>query len=272
MFKEHHLLKMTDSECLELSALVEKNWGIKLGISKKSMMQSRLDRRLQHLHIPNYQDYVSYLSEHQGELQVLINALSTNKTEFWREKNHFNILPSLLANTSGTKYFWSAASSAGQEVYTLGIVAEEIRQKNCHFDYRILGTDIDTKVLVKAQQGSYPRSELTNFSPGQLEKFFLRGTGRNEGYYRATTLLQEKIKFRQHNLVDIHSSFPLKFDIIFLRNVLIYFSRETIQQVIDKMDRHLSSGGYLFLGHSETLNGIRHHFRSLQGSVYQKMK
>ncbi len=269
-------IPMTKTDCMKISSIVLDVCGIKLGEAKRAMIQSRLDRRLLSLGIATYTDYLLYLKEQNAEYEYLINALTTNKTEFWREANHFSKLMTYIEhdyrykNSSDPLCAWSAACSTGEEVYTLAILLEEFKQQKMSFDYRILGSDIDTSIIKKAKMGIYSCETVKTVPPQYLGKYFYRGTGNNEGKYKAKEILQSNVKYRLHNLIDKSSGFPMKFDIIFLRNVLIYFDTCDIQVVISKLARHLKPGGYLFIGHSESLNGISHSLKNLHGSTYRK--
>ncbi len=268
---------MTDHDCQELSSIVMDLSGIKLGSAKKTMIQCRLDRRLCSLQIKNYHDYINYLKNNTSEYEQLINALTTNKTEFWRESDHFAKLMSYVATDFKDKsianplYVWSAACSTGDEVYTIGILMEEHKKKVANFSYRILGSDIDTSILERAQKGVYTTESIKTVPPQYVGQYFYRGSGDNAGMYKIKEVVRNNVKYRTHNLIEPSEHFPLKFDVIFLRNVLIYFDKENIQNVIDKLVSHLNLGGYLFIGHSESLNGIRNPMKNLCGSVFRKV-
>ena len=165
---------------------------------------------------------------------------------------------------------WSAASSTGEELYTLGIVLNEFFE-NKKWDIRLLGSDLDTGVLEKAQMGIYAESVLRGIAPHLLQKYFLRGTDNNSGLYRVKDSLKALVKFRKFNLIKDEFPGGIKFDIIFLRNVLIYFKPDTIQIVIDKMYNMLDKGGHLFIGNSETLLNIDHKFKQISSSIYKKI-
>lgn len=267
---------MSENDCEEISLLVNDLSGIKLGKAKKVMIQSRLDKRLTSLGLASYKDYLAFLKGNRDEIEHLINALTTNKTDFWREEEHYIKLMSYIEKDFSSKNaadplcVWSAACSTGEEVYTLAILLEEFKQKKMSFEYKILGSDIDTSILERAKQGIYSRETVKTVPPQHLSKYFYRGNGGQNGKYKIKEFLHTNIKYRHHNLVDQKSSFQMKFDVIFLRNVLIYFELHHIQVVINKLINHLRPGGYLFIGHSESLNGITHSLKTLQGSIYRK--
>lgn len=263
-----------------ISSLLLNKAGIHLEENKKIMIQSRISRRLRALNIEDYDAYIHYLDLHPDEITHCVNALTTNKTDFFRENDHFEYLKRHFLKETVLKhaaryhgrpiYIWSAACSMGHEVYTLAMIMQEFIAIDPKFDYRILGTDIDTEVLKTAESGVYRSDILSQIPPTYLPGNFNKGTGKNKGLYRITDRLREKVKFRQHNLIDTSQVFPMKFDVIFLRNVLIYFPPDVIELVINKLSRHLTSKGYLFIGHSETLNGIKHDLHSVGSAVYQK--
>ena len=256
--------------------LIERRAGIALNEQKITLMQSRLGKRLRDLELGSYREYIQLLKQDEAgeEMTEFINALTTNKTEFFRESSHFDFLKDYWAKQFAKKtcYIWSAASSNGSEVYTLCILAEEFRNDNRFFDTRILGSDIDSEMLHKATNGIYLKNELIGLPPLHQSKYLDKGVGANTGKFRIKDELRQKVKFRHFNLIDPSSSLDFKFDIIFLRNVLIYFSQETIVKVIDKMFDHIKPGGLLFIGHSENLHGLQDKFQSVGPSIYQARK
>ncbi len=263
-----------------ISKLIRSKAGIMLEENKKIMIQSRISRRLRALNLDNYDAYIKYLDYHPDEITHCVNALTTNKTDFFRENDHFDYLKrhflkgTVQHHTSRYHerpiYIWSAACSMGHEVYTLAMIMQEFCQGNPQYDYRILGTDIDTEVLKVAEKGIYKNEILSQIPPAYLPGNFEKGSGKNKGLFRVSEKLREKVKFRQHNLIDTTALYPMKFDVIFLRNVLIYFPPDVIELVINKLSRQLNSKGYLFIGHSETLNGIKHDLHHVGSAVYQK--
>jgi len=269
--------EISDNDFLFLANLLAQHTGIKLERHKTSMLQSRLSRRIRLLELPDLKSYIKHIQKDEEELEHFVNALTTNKTEFFRESDHFKFLsnkyfPALLdSKKNGRLYVWSAACSQGDEVYTLAMLFDEFTSMHPQLDYRILGSDIDTEVLRRAEEGVYRSDAISHISGNYMSRYFEKGTGTNAGKYRITSALKEKVKFRHHNLIE-NRDLPLKFDVIFLRNVMIYFPTEVIQKVIDKMVRHLNPGGFLFIGHSETLNGIRHPLKPIASALFQKEK
>lgn len=263
-----------------ISNLLLTKAGIHLEENKKIMIQSRISRRLRALNIEDYDQYIRFLDLHPDEITHCVNALTTNKTDFFRENDHFDFLKrhflkdTVLSHSARYHgrpiYIWSAACSMGHEVYTLAMILNEFTTNNPQFDYRLLGTDIDTEVLKTAEKGIYKSDIIGQIPPSYIPGNFEKGSGNNKGLYRISNHLRQKIKFRQHNLIDTTQTFSMKFDVIFLRNVLIYFPSDVIEIVINKLSRQLTSKGYLFIGHSETLNGIKHDLHSVGSAVYQK--
>lgn len=263
-----------------ISSLIFEKAGIHLDHNKTTMVQSRILRRLKHLKLDTIKDYITYLKGHpEKEMDYFINSLTTNKTDFFRENDHFEYLKDvffkeLIEKKKGdyvqNLYVWSAACSAGHEVYTLALVLDEFCKKNPKFDYKILGSDIDTDILAKAKNAIYPEDQIAPIPKHYLQGNFQKGTGTNAGFYRASDYLKRNVKFRRFNLTNPEERVPLTFDVIFLRNVLIYFPPEVIKKVIDKLASHLKKGGLLVIGHSETLNGIQHDLTFLGSSIYQK--
>lgn len=277
-FDESSLVKATlsRSEFEFLSSRIREIAGIHITEHKVAMVESRLQKRLRTLGIRNFSDYINLIDRDASELTEFINALTTNKTEFFREPFHFEfltqtIIPKLVsASNLGVLSVWCAAASTGEEPYTIAMVLSEALALQKGWDFRILATDIDTKVLQTAEHGKY-RSDLIHPVPFELQRKYLqRGKGPMSGQYRIAPALARHLKFRPFNLVSDELQTNILFDIIFLRNVLIYFQPETIQIVIDRIYSRLKPGGYLFIGHSETLNRVNHKFRPLHSAIYQK--
>jgi chemotaxis protein methyltransferase CheR len=269
-------IPMSTKEFMFFKELIENLIGINLTEQKLTLVQSRLGRRMRELGFDSYKQYIDLLqNDPMGrEVTHFINALTTNKTEFFRENAHFDYLKNYLTDMfhHQTCYLWSAACSNGSEVYTLNIICEELKRDYPHFDYRILGSDIDTQMLQKASSGIYHKTELVGLPPLYLSHYFERGLKQHSGTYRFRTDMRHKLKFKNCNLVDDNDNFSFQFDVIFLRNVLIYFSKDTITKVIEKMWRHLKPNGILFIGHSENLHGLSHRFEAVGSSVYRAKK
>lgn len=271
---------LSDSQFLFFQESILKHSGIRIQNNKKSLIMTRLSRRLKINKIKNWDEYINFIKSNPGEeIGEFINVLTTNKSEFFREINHFNylkdqFLPELLTKYILNPAIWVAACSNGQEAYTIAMIIEEFnKNKNRKINPRILGTDIDTKVINTAISGIYEKSiverDVDHFL---IKKYFLKGSKNNKGLYKFNSSYSSNLKFRHHNLCDFSNQIPLKFDVIFLRNVLIYFSPETIVKVIDKMYNHLNWNGILILGHCESISDMKWNFETIQQSVYRKIK
>jgi chemotaxis protein methyltransferase CheR len=234
--------------------------------SKLTMVQSRLLRRARELRLESLDAYSDYFfsTSSAEERQLLINIMTTNKTDFFREPEHFNYLeqvalPALhLKNKSRPTRLnvWSAACSSGQEPYTLAMILNEHALKNSGVDFAILGTDISTKVLEQARMGIYQETLVKPIPASLCEKYVLKSKDRSSGVIRIAAGLRSKVSFHQLNLMNDDYRIRDMFDIVFCRNVLIYFDRQTQESVIRKICQHINPGGYLFAGHSESLSGM----------------
>jgi chemotaxis protein methyltransferase CheR len=240
------------------------------------MVHNRLIKRLRELSHNSYKEYIDYLQKNEPETEQFINALTTNKTNFFREPPHFDFLKKvyfkelLELQKKKSIYIWSAACSRGHEAYTLGMIFDEFVSQNKLFDYRILGTDIDTKVLKEAEEALY-ENEIAKEVPPQYFSSYFNAIEQNEHrYFKICDKIRKNIKFRRHNLIDPRETLPLKFDIIFLRNVLIYFPPDVIEKIIQKLSKHLNPGGLMFIGHSESIRNMNHDMEYLTASIYKK--
>ncbi len=271
---------LTDSDFWKLSSFIYTNYGIKLPITKKIMLQSRILTRLKSNNIDSFKEYCHFvLSGKCGESEIInmIDLVSTNKTDFYRESPHFDfmksaVLPEFVENYSGKPLkVWSAASSSGEEVYTIAIVISEFLEGKNTFDFSIFGTDISSRILVKAALGIYPLERVDVIPLVQKKKYLLRGKNKETPIVRIIPELRAKTKFERLNLVDESYNVPKDFDVIFCRNVLIYFDRETQEKVVTKLCNHLKLGGYFFLGHSESIVGIDVPLVQVKPTMFQKI-
>ncbi|MFP4037241.1 MAG: CheR family methyltransferase [Desulfobacteraceae bacterium] len=276
--------EMSDRDFIRFSGLIYETCGIRLPPVKKTMLSARLAKRLRALRIPTFDKYYEYLTSTRGwrdELHHMIDVVTTNKTGFFREPAHFEILtqevlPELLAARGKSGYsklrFWSAACSSGEEPFTLAMVLEEFASKSPGgLSYEILATDISIRMLQKARAAVY-EEEKVNAVPGHLRrKYLMRGRGAREGLVRIVPELRSNVQFERLNLLRT-GGFGLKalMDVVFCRNVVIYFNRKTQCELFRRIYDQIQPGGYLFIGHSETLHGIHDGFRSVRATVYQK--
>ncbi len=270
-------LKSSDFE--KISKLIYEQCGINLHEGKRELVKARLVKRLHAGNYKSFSDYCHYVTTAEGtdELIAMIDSISTNLTSFFREESHFVrlrlIISSILEknNSRGlTDRFkiWSAGCSTGEEPYTLAMTVKEVAAQK-PFETMILATDISTKVLRIAEAGIYTHEKIKNIAPSMLKKYFQIGTGNSEGHYRVKSELKSMIDFQRFNLMHKFKS-QAHFDIIFCRNVMIYFDKQTQGVLVNKFYDSLKNGGYFFVGHSESLTGLNHQFKYIEPSVYQK--
>lgn len=270
--------KLSERDFWRFSTLVYEKCGINLHDGKKELVRARLNKRLREGSFKDFKAYYRFLTEKDSgdELVRMLDAISTNLTSFFRENKHFDFLnekvfPSYVEEKKRprTLRLWSAGCSSGEEPYSLAIWLLEYFNESLPFDVKILATDISSKVLTLAQRGVYTSQKLANMPKQFLRKYFQRGHGSQEGNFRIKQSVSELIVFKRFNLM---APFPFKevFNVIFCRNVMIYFDKKTQQALVDKFYESLSQGGYLFVGHSESLTGIRHNFEYVMPSIYRK--
>ncbi len=243
--------------------------GIHLSDAKKALVTGRLDKRLRAHGLTHYGDYLKLLARDENERQVALDLLTTNETYFFREPQHFDYLRTTLlpARQRGQTYrVWSAACSSGEEPYSIAmLLAAELGES----PWEIVGTDISTQVLDKAESGLYPMSRAHLIPQAYLRAYCLKGTGPEEGNLLVDKALRRKMRFLQANLNGQLPDVGM-FDLIFLRNVMIYFQAETKRSLITRLCNHLRPGGHLFIGHSESLNGINETLTQVKPAIYRK--
>ncbi len=262
-------IQLQDSEFALFQKMIFQTAGIHMSEAKKPLVSGRLARRLSHLGLKSYGDYFQLLQgEGEGELQLAIDLLTTNETFFFREQKHFDFLCEHVLPDwrTGPRRVWSAASSSGEEAYTVAMLLAEHAPTD---NWEIVGTDISTRVLSTARVGRYPIQRAGNIPGRYLSKYCLRGVGSQEGHFIVAPQLRNRVQFVHGNLMHDLAKYGT-FDVILLRNVLIYFNPETKRQVVSRVIRQLKPGGYLMVGHSESLNGIVSEVRSVVPSVYRK--
>lgn len=264
----------SDEDFLYLKEKIFQLAGIHLTEKKRELVKSRVQSFLRKSTVKSVEELKQKLELSDPSIvQQFVNLLTTNKTDFFREPKHFDFLIEQLIpfwEQSQKKQIkiWCAASSTGEEPYTLAMVLQKHLPKNSTF--KILATDIDTQVLEKARNGVYPNSKLIEI-PDEYRSYLTLGTKRAEGWFKANNEIHSKITFKQHNLIE--KTYPGKeiFDVIFCRNVLIYFERKTINTLMEKLHLSLKPDGHLFIGHSESISGTQHIFEALQPSVFRKV-
>ncbi|RLD90672.1 MAG: chemotaxis protein CheR [Bacteroidetes bacterium] len=272
----------TDRDFHKLSHFIFHEFGIQLPDKKKFLLKSRLVKRLKILGISKYSEYVNYVMEGgtKGSEEVIemIDVVSTNKTDFFRENAHFDFLidkvvPDFMGKGIKSPKVWSAGCSSGEEVYTICMVFEEECRLNRLRDYQVYGSDISVSILKKAVKAIYPFSRAEQIPDRYRKRYLLKSKGDGKQEVRILKTLRDKTHFIWLNLMDDQYILAKNFDIIFCRNTLIYFDRETQKQVVSKLLEHLKPGGYLFIGHSESL--LNHNIPNLQQikpTIYLKIK
>ena len=273
---------ISDEEFSLIQGLVKEQAGIALSEHKRSLVASRLGKRLRALGLPSLPTYYDYLTGPDGaaELENFVNAMTTNKTDFYRERVHFDFLerelvPALkvrAAQTGERKIrIWSAGCSTGEEPYTIALTLCETLGRMLAWDVRILASDIDTDVLHQASEGMYPQERATEIPTALLQRYFLRGTGSRTGLVKVGREIRSLVTFRRINLLEEPWPIRTMFDCIFCRNVIIYFDRPTQCRLMTRFAAQLKDHGCLFLGHSESLHGVCDQFTFLRNTIYRKL-
>lgn len=278
---EDDRLSISDSEFRQLREFIHAHTGIALSDHKRALVCARLSKRLRHHGLQHYSDYYVLLVEQDPEgheLMAMINAITTNKTEFFREQHHFRFLsekifPAYRQNPARERplRIWSAAASTGEEAYSIAMTALEAMPSYNEQDIRILATDIDTDVLARAAGGVYKLAQAEQIPQPLLHRYFLRGQGAHEGEIMAKPILKSLVHFHWLNLLEDPWPMREKFDIIFCRNVLIYFDKPTQQKMFERLAGVIKPNAYLMLGHSEAMHGWDKLFRSVGHSIYQRL-
>ena len=261
----------TDAVFSRGQALIYQHAGINLHDGKHAMEYSRLSRRLRETGHASFHDYLGWLEKHDGpEWQEFVNALTTNLTAFFREQHHFEIFAAhLRSKPAGTPWrAWCNAASTGEEPYSIVMTALETLGANASF--KLTASDIDSRVLATAAQGIYRIDNIKGLSPEHLQRFFLRGKASNAGMVRAKPELVRAIDFISVNLIRDDWPFREPFDVVFCRNVMIYFDAPTQRRVLERIHRVLKPGGLLFVGHAENFSESRDLFTLRGKTVYER--
>ncbi len=274
------LPSMSTAEFSRLSALVYEQSGIRITPAKKIMLESRLSKRLRSLHLSSYARYIEFIQTREGQEEIIpmIDAVSTNKTDFFREPHHYDVLVNKClpflhhqneARDKWTLNIWSAACSTGEEPYTLAIVlSEALLQRNT--DFSILASDISTHALQRAMAAIYSKERVIGIPQVLLRKYFLKSKDQKNPTVKPVAEIRKKVQFCRLNFMDSVMDVSTMMDVIFCRNVLIYFDRKTQEEVILKLLSKLRTGGFLFIGHSESLYGMVLPLKLIHPTVYQK--
>jgi chemotaxis protein methyltransferase CheR len=257
--------ELSQAEFNKLSQFIMTEYGIKMPPEKKVMLQSRLQKRLKNLEIDNFKDYLEYLFSPHGmseEVIHMMDVVSTNKTDFFRESVHFDYmlttaLPSIIEKHNSDRIsIWSAGCSSGEEPYTIAITMSEFNETHPGVNYNIYATDISTKMLQHGVSGIYKEDRIIDIPLVLKKKYFLRSKDREAKKVRVINDLRNKIEYARLNLLDLPPVRQPKYHMIFCRNVLIYFDRPTQFKILTALTSNLLAGGYLFLGHSESISGF----------------
>lgn len=264
-----------------LSKFIYSYSGIKMPLSKSTMLEGRLRRRLRVTGIPTFDDYCDYLFNQGGierEAIYLIDVVTTNKTDFFREPKHFDYmrdvaLGDILRQFSERRLrIWSSACSTGAEPYTLAMVMSDFLQSKApDRDYFILATDLSTDVLQKAQKGIYSSDMMAPVPSEMMRRYVMQATNAHRQEMRVSPMLRQKVGFARMNLMDAKYPIGDPMHIIFCRNVLIYFDKQTQSQVLTRLCNNLAPGGYLFIGHSETVSGFDLPIRQVANTIFKRI-
>jgi len=269
---------LTDRDFDRIRNLVIEHTGISLSDAKRNLVYGRLAKRLRKIEIGDFGSYIQLLESPNGEEELanFTNAITTNLTSFFRENHHFDflsstVLPGLLREKSSEKKIrvWSAGCSSGEEPYSIAMTIREVIPESKKWDIKILATDLDTNVLAHAKAGVYNLDKINNLSNQRMKKWFLRGKGENQDSVKIRSELQELISFKQLNLMK---DWPMRnqFDIIFCRNVVIYFDKPTQKILFKRYHDILNDSGHMFIGHSETMFKVSEDFNLIGNTTYTK--
>jgi chemotaxis protein methyltransferase CheR len=269
---------VSDAVFARFQALVHKEAGIWLSPAKKALLVGRLSKRLRALRLASFRDYYERVQEDEAERTQLLDCICTNETHFFREPRHFELLagsvyPSWWAEANAGRRprrirAWSAACSTGEEPFSIAMSIRQAFPAGLGWDVDVLGTDLSTRALARAAQATWPIARSAEIPVATLKRFMLQGTGSDEGRMRAVPELQALVRFARLNLVDEQYPALGKFDLLFCRNVLMYFDPATKVRVVERLLAHLAPAGLLFLGHAESLGGMRDRLRAIIPTVY----
>ena len=273
---------LTDYEFADLVKISYDKTRIQMSNHKRALVTSRLSKRLRALHMDSFREYIDFVKNAKDEeLTNFVNAVTTNKTDFFRENKHFEymkstFLPDWEKNFKAGKVknlrIWSAACSTGEEPYTIQMTLHEYFGSNYdRYDIKVLASDIDTNVLAHGRAGIYREESVDPIQDNILRKYFLKGTGDKEGLYKVKDILKKNLFFRQLNFKDEDFDIHTQFDLIFCRNVIIYFDKEFQKELFNKFHRYLKEDGLVFIGHSETLFGVSDKFKYVASNIYKKI-
>ena len=268
----------SDREFVQLQRLVYMHSGISLSEEKKSNVYSRLSRRLRELGLDSFSEYCAMIEAgHEEEIEHFINALTTNLTSFFRESHHFeylreSVIPGLIQDKAQPRRLriWSAGCSTGEEAYSIAMTVLESIPQIRNWDVRVLATDLDTSVIDTAVRGIYSEEKVSHLPEEYLKNWFQKGKGGRQGMVRVAPEVRELVTFRHLNLMH---DWPMNgfFDVIFCRNVVIYFDRDTQQRLFDRFADIMVPQGHLLIGHSESLNNVSDRFQLIGRTIYRRI-
>jgi chemotaxis protein methyltransferase CheR len=270
---------LSDPDFRRLARFIEAELGIRMPEAKRIMLESRLAKRLRELGFEGFSPYIDYVFSEGGrggELINMIDAVTTNKTDFFREAEHFEylydrILPEISSTGPGQRRFWSAGCSTGEEPYTLAMVLEEYRSREPSFSYSIFASDLSTKVLSRAEEAVYSGEQAAPIPLAYKKKYLLRSRDRSKDIVRIRPELRARVQFARINFMDPSYAAEGPFEVIFCRNVIIYFERSVQAEILRKLLLHLRPGGWLILGHSETIAGMALPIKSVAPTIHRKV-
>lgn len=270
--------ELSDRSYERLASLIQAQVGIRMPATKRLMVEGRLRKRVRTLGLPSVEAYCRYVFDHDGldaEIEHLIDAITTNKTDFFREPEHFryltqDALPQLLSRRGRGLKLWSAACSNGAEPYTLAMTLAAVSGDGQPFDFSILGTDICTEVLDHAAAGVYSEEMIAAGVPADMRRYVMRAKDPGRRELRIVPEIRRTVSFLHLNLMDASYPVDRDVDVIFCRNVLIYFDRPTQHKVLKRLISHLRPSGYLFLGHSESMAGTGLDMTQVAPTVFRR--
>lgn len=264
------LPKLSDGDFRHLQRMMLEASGIRMAEQKRMLMAGRLMCRLRALQLSSYGDYLKILDdpEEKEERRLVIDLLTTNETYFFREPQHFQVLGEWAATQRRGLRLWSAASSSGQEAYSMAMTLTEHAQSQ---DWSIFGSDLSRRVLDKARHATYPLEQAEHIPAELLRRHCLRGVGASDGLFRVAQPLRQKVRFDEVNLMRTLPRDLGPFDVIFLRNVLIYFASDEKRAIVSRLLDRLRPGGLLFIGHAESLHGFNLPLRAVRPSVFERL-
>ena len=274
---------ISDAEFERFSRFIHADLGIKMPPAKKTMLQARLQKRLRQLKLDSFAAYYDYVFSAEGrgeELDHMIDAVTTNKTDFFREAHHFDYLTETVLpwfrrepGRGGRRrmHLWSAGCSTGEEPYTLAMILSEFGERFADFDFSILATDISSRVLKEAGRGIYTEADIAPVAMALRKKYFLRSRDRKKKRVCIAPEVRRRVRFGRLNFMAEDYGIREPMHVIFCRNVVIYFDKATQEKMLRRLYRQLAPGGYLFMGHSESLNGLNLPFKPVVSTIYRKI-